>query len=178
MNRLLTAATFVFLALWAVQVSAKEEIDAEQKFEDWAAFIDGSDCWIATAFELEKADEVLTTFYFVAFHERSPQPRISITPSHNYNMTYMLPLSVGGLTYELEVFEGTAVPTDHENEMAIFNSMLNSEQINFTLQGDDGEYHKLEVSYSGFQDSYNYVSRKCEFDHSPGLSDIEGVEPT
>jgi len=145
MKILLTAATVLF-ALVAAQVSAEEEIDAEKGFEDWAAFRDGGDCWIATFFEHKKADEVFTTYYFITFHDRSPQPRISIIPSSNYKTGLFLPLNVGGVIYE--------------------------------LRDVDGDSRKLDVSYSGFRDAYNYLSRSCEFDYTPRLSDIDGVEPT
>lgn len=177
MKMLLTAAAVLF-ALVAAQVSAEEEIDAEKGFEDWAAFRDGGDCWIATFFEHKKADEVLTTYYFITFHDRSPQPRISIIPSSNYKTGLMLPLSVGGVTYELEMFEGAAFPIDEDKEMSIFRKMLDSEPVSFTLRDVDGDSRKLDVSYSGFRDAYNYLSRSCEFDYTPGLSDIDGVEPT
>jgi hypothetical protein len=177
MKILLTAAAVLF-ALVAAQVSAEEEIDAEKEFKDWAAFIDGGDCWIATLFEHKKADEVLSTYYFVTFHNRSPQPRISIIPSSDYNTDLMLPLIVGGVTYELEMFEGAAFPIDDEEEMSIFRKMLDSEPVSFTLKHGDGESHELDVSYLGFRDAYNYLSRACEFDYTPGLSDVEGVEPT
>jgi hypothetical protein len=167
----------VMLSFSAVQAFAEEEIDVDRKFEDWSVFFAEDDCWIASFFNSKTTDEVLEVYYFVAFHRSSPVPRISIAPSEGFKLGETVSVNVGEVNYEFIAHEGMAYPMD-DDEMRLFKSMLNSEPLTSVLVDVSGSSHEAYISYDGFRDAYNYISRECSFNFNSDLSDTEGVEPT
>ncbi len=167
----------VMLSFVAVEAFAAEEVDVDQEFESWSAFFAEDDCWIASFFNSKTTDDVLEVYYFVTFHRSLPVPRISILPSEGFKLGETLPVNVGEVDYEFIAHEGMAYPTD-DDEMVLFKKMLNSEPLTAVLIDANGTNHEAYISYAGFRDAYNYLSRECDFYFNSDLSDTEGVEPT
>jgi hypothetical protein len=165
------------LASLAVHANAEDMIDVDKEFEDWSAFFAEDDCWIASYFNAKSNDEVFEVFYFVSFHRGSPQPRISIAPNGGFVLDDTLLVELGGKNYELIAYEGIAYPMD-DDEMVLFEKMLNSEPITSVLTDANGTNYEAYISYAGFRDAYNYISRECDFNFNVDFSDTEGVEPT
>lgn len=170
---------FTFMLMLSVSQSAvaQEQVDVDRSFESWHVFMDEDDCWMATYAEFADAAPEYDIYYFVTFHRRTPEPKLSLFPFKGDTSRHQLSLNVGRESFNLFVANDFAYPTD-EDELEIFRHMLKDEPIAFSMLNPKGGDFNASISYSGFRDAYNYLSKQCNFRFNPGLSDFEGVEPS
>ena len=159
----------IFLA-WCIcsPVYALEEL----AIGDWLTSIDSETCWIAShVYSLQKSGAERyyhrDVYYSIAFQNGSPQPEFSIftdgIDKHNEEVL----VSLGSETYEFPVILKTAFSKSMDDRDILFQ-MLKGDTPTFALKVKETEsLSLLYVPLDGFEDAYNYISKKCNFRNNP-----------
>lgn len=164
---------FVFSAA-ATSINAEEKIYSDQEFRDWAAFIDGEDCWIASFPQDENGEAYKSIFVFVTFHHHNPRPKISIAIDETNSGEARF--STENQQFSLPFRDDTAFPAYGE-DIKVLKTMLSREPAKIEFTRDNGDSFIGHVSHEGFQQAYNYTSKACEFYFNEDLDDNKSVEP-
>ena len=169
--------TSLFLALVStVTARAEEEIDVDRFFDDWSVFMDEQDCWIATFVDFGHDNVETEIYYFVTFHRQTPEARLSLSPSGGAGFVDTPSVFIDQNEINVEVRDGFAFPVGDDEEK-LFRAMLEAQSISINIPILAGASLNGFVSLRGFREAYNFISRECEFDFDPGLSDRSGIEP-
>lgn len=173
-----TILASLLLSLLSVSaIKAEEEIDVDRIFDDWSAFMDAQDCWIATFVDFADAAEAKEVYYFVTFHRLTPEPRVSLSTGDDSTFSGTPSVYTNSFEIELAVRDDFAFPVGDDEEK-LFRAMLEGQSISVKLPMPSSSQLSGVVSLLGFRDAYNFISNECEFNYIPGLSDRIGVEPT
>ncbi len=167
-------AFFLVFAAAATSIKAEEEIYSDREFRDWAAFIDGNDCWIASFPEDENGDAYESIFLLVTFHHHNPRPKISIATGETNSGT--VKFSTEDQQFSLQFTDDTAFPAYGE-DIEVLRTMLSRKPTKIEFTRDNGDSFLGFVSHNGFQQAYNYISKACKFFFNEDLDDNETVEP-
>ena len=164
-----------FLAL-PTTASAEAEIDADNIFDDWSVFIDSGDCWLATYPKDHRRNDIEDITMFVAFHQRSMNPEISVLFEGGMVDISDVKVLLGGKAYSLGFYEDTAFTAASEN-MEILSKMLAAEPTLISFSTSTEAVTGLSIGYEGFRDAYNFTSKNCDFFKSDDLDGDRAKEP-
>jgi hypothetical protein len=159
-----------FIFCICAPASASEDV----AIGDWLTTIDNDTCWMAAHPFSQPSSEAGHKFhqdiYFnVAFQNGSPQPEFSIVTDKIDKHNEEVLVSLGSETYEFPVIVETAV-SKSMNDRDILFQMLKSDTPTFVLKVKETEsLSLLYVPLEGFEDAYNYISKKCNFRNNPGF---------
>ena len=159
-----------FIFCICAPASASEDV----AIGDWLTTIDNDTCWMAAHPFSQPSSEVGRKYhqdiYFnVAFQNGSPQPEFSIFTDEIDKHNKEIMVSLGSETYEFPVIIETAF-SKSMNDRDILFQMLKGDTPTFVLKlGGTEDLPLLSVTLHGFEDAYNYISKKCNFRNNPGF---------
>lgn len=153
-------ATMILCSL-ANTAMSEEYYDVEQAFGDWGAYRDGNDCWIVTHPLIDVGDPWEDAFFYITFHNLLPVPSISILFTILVNEERGISVRIGDQALEFTFVDGISYP-DKGEDIPFLKSMVASERLMFEVSTADGGVATPSISYDGFRDAYNYLSRACD----------------
>ena len=171
----LTALICASLAL-PTAASAEAKIDADNIFDDWSVFIDSGDCWLASYPKDNQHNDIEDITMFVAFHQRSMKPEISVLFEGGMVDISDVKVVLGGKAYSLGFYEDTAFTAASEN-MEILKKMLAAEPTSLSFFTSTEAVTDLTIGYEGFRDAYNFTSKNCDFFKNNNLDGDRTKEP-
>ena len=159
-----------FLLCFSLPVSAFENL----AIGDWLTTIDNDTCWMAANPFNQPNSQAgrhfhIDIYFNVAFQNGSPQPEFSIFTDEIDKHNEEVSVSLGSETYEFPVIIETAF-SKSMNDRDILFQMLKGDTPTFVLKlGETESLPLLSVPLHGFEDAYNYISKKCNFRNNPGF---------
>ena len=142
--------------------TSEETYAPDYLFGDWGAYRDGKDCWIVTHPEFEDGTPWEDTFLYVTFHNLVPTPSISIWPTVPVNEEFGVIVHLGDASQKFTFANEVAFP-DRGEDIPILKSMISSENLSFDISTTENGIVASSVSYDGFLEAYNYLSKACDF---------------
>jgi hypothetical protein len=155
------ALATVILCSLANTAMSEEYYDVERAFGDWGAYRDGNDCWIVTHPLIDVGNPWEDAFFYVTFHDLLPVPSISILFTIPVNEERGISVQLDDQALEFTFVDGIAYP-DKGEDIPFLKSMIASERLMFEVSRADGGVTAPSISYDGFRDAYNYLSRACD----------------
>lgn len=160
----------------ALAANEPEENEAAAIFDQWDAFFEEGSCWIATLPIMKDGTSPENVALYAAFHMRLPTPEISFQTEDRF-AGEVVGLYVEGQLFKFEVDDDTAFASV-ESELRILKLLLAGYDMTVTYQLSGFDEVSGKIAASGFRDAYNFLSRSCDFQFVPDLSETLGVEPT
>ena len=139
---------------------------------NWLTTIDNDTCWMSTHPFSQPSAETGRKFhqdiyFFVAFQNGSTQPEFSIFTDEIDEHIKKVSVSLGLETYEFPVVIDTAF-SKSINDRDILFQILKGDKPTFVLKfGEAESLPLLSVPLDGFDDAYNHISKKCNFQNNP-----------
>lgn len=155
------ALATVILCSLANTAMSEEYYDVERAFGDWGAYRDGNDCWIVTHPLIDVGDPWEDALFYVTFHDLLPVPSISIMLTIPVNEEHGLNVQLGDQQLGFTLSNGFAFP-DKGVDIPILKSMVASKTFMFEVLTVERGIVEPSISYDGFRDAYNYLSKACD----------------
>jgi hypothetical protein len=174
MRAIFSIAVVSLLSLGMEVAHSQEQVIATRDFQDWSVFIDSGDCWISSYLESQIVNDKDKFHYLVTFYESEATPRISIVSGSERIIHEIILFSIGNRRFAFSVSNGFAYPLS-DDELYIFNSMLDAEPLDIVLNDDRSTFLKAQLSYSGFKDALNYVYDACNIRLDHNIFDRNGI---
>ena len=164
-----------YISLWLTSCTQLALAEENFTFDNWLATLDDDTCWIATHPDLAEGSivEFLETelYFSIALHKGSTRPEISYQSNLLKNDLKSITHDFAGELYGfVTLLEDTAF-TEGNDDVEIIKHMVKQKPNLITLIFSNAKRPvHLKVSYTGFQDAYNFISKNCTLDKATGAA--------